>query len=67
VLENSVIGENCVVEEGAVVQESILWDGATVMRDTMLVRCVVGRDCKVKSNVAIFDGVIVDAKPRTRK
>jgi NDP-sugar pyrophosphorylase family protein len=67
VLENSVIGENCVVEEGAVVQESILWDGATVMRDTMLVRCVVGRDCKVKSNVAIFDGVIVDARQRARK
>jgi ADP-glucose pyrophosphorylase len=41
-----------------------LWDGAVVMRDTMLVRCVVGRECKVKSNVAIFDGVIVDAQPR---
>jgi len=25
---------------------------------------VVGRECKVKSNVAIFDGVIVDAQPR---
>jgi len=52
------------VEKGAVVQESILWDGAVVMRDTMLVRCVVGHGCKVKSNVAIFDGVIVDANPR---
>jgi len=64
VLENCVLGENCVVEKGAVVQESILWDGAVVMRDTMLVRCVVGHGCKVKSNVAIFDGVIVDANPR---
>jgi len=60
VLENSVIGENCVIEEGASVEQSILWDEATVMRDTMLVRCVVGKGCRVKSNVAVFDGVIVE-------
>lgn len=60
VLENSVIGENSVIEEGAIIQESILWNEAVVMRDTMLVRCVVGQGCRVKSNVAIFDGVIVD-------
>ncbi|MCW5935487.1 MAG: NDP-sugar synthase [Fimbriimonadia bacterium] len=60
VLENSVIGENCVIEKGAVVQESILWDRAVVMQDTMLVRCVVGSGCRVKSNVAVFDGVIVE-------
>jgi Nucleoside-diphosphate-sugar pyrophosphorylase involved in lipopolysaccharide biosynthesis/translation initiation factor 2B, gamma/epsilon subunits (eIF-2Bgamma/eIF-2Bepsilon) len=60
VLENTVLGNGCAVERGAVVKESILWDGATAMRDTWLERCVVGRDCKVKTNAAIFDGVIVD-------
>ncbi|HSV74663.1 MAG TPA: NDP-sugar synthase [Chthonomonadales bacterium] len=60
VLENSVIGNGCAVERGAVVRQSILWDGAVVMRDTWLERCVVGRGCSVKSSAAIFDGVIVD-------
>ncbi len=60
VLENSVLGDNCVVEEDAVVQNSILWAGARVMEQTMLERCVVGTGCQVKSNAAVFDGVIVD-------
>lgn len=60
VLENTVIGDNCSVEEGATVQDSILWEGATVMRHTHLERCVVGKDCKVKTDAAIFDGIIVN-------
>ena len=60
VLENTVIGNNCQVEEGATVQDSILWEGATVMRHTHLERCVVGKDCKVKTDAAIFDGIIVN-------
>jgi len=59
VLENTVIGNGCWVEEGAVVEDSILWDKAIVMRGTHLERCVVGMDCHVKTNVAIFDGIIV--------
>ena len=60
VLENSVLGDNCIVEEEAVVRDSILWEGARVMRHTMLERCVVGTGCQVKSNAAVFDGLIVD-------
>ena len=60
VLENTVLGNGCAVERGAVVQQSILWDGAVAMRDTWLERCVVGEGCHVKTNAAIFDGVIVN-------
>lgn len=60
VLENTVIGSGCAVEEGATVRDSILWDGAVVMRNTHIERCVVGRDCHVKTNAAIFDGIIVN-------
>ncbi|MCL6519710.1 MAG: NDP-sugar synthase [Armatimonadetes bacterium] len=60
VLENSVLGDNCVVEQEAAVKESILWEGARVMQNTILERCVVGKGCQVKSNAAVFDGVIVD-------
>lgn len=59
-LEYSILGDNCVLEEGAVVKQSILWNGATVMRNTILERCVVGEKCSVKSSAAVFDGVIVD-------
>jgi NDP-sugar pyrophosphorylase family protein len=63
VLEDSVLGPNCIVERGAIVRRSILWEGAVVMRDTILDRCVVGAGCKVKSNAAVFDGVIVSPTP----
>ena len=59
-LEYSVLGDNCVLEKGACVKASILWHGASVMKDTMLERCVVGAGCRVQSNAAVFDGVIVD-------
>ncbi|MCX6345135.1 MAG: NDP-sugar synthase [Armatimonadetes bacterium] len=59
-LEYSILADDCVIEEGAVVKQSILWHGATVMRNTMLERCVVGEKCSVKSSAAVFDGVIVD-------
>jgi NDP-sugar pyrophosphorylase family protein len=67
VLEHSVIGEGCVVETGATVRETILWAGAVVMRGTHLERCVVGHRCHVKSNAAVFDGVIVDPIRRAAK
>jgi mannose-1-phosphate guanylyltransferase/phosphomannomutase len=68
VLEYSVLADGCVIEEGATVKQSILWHGACVMGDTMLERCVVGTGCRVKSNAAVFDGVIVDpgdGRPRS--
>lgn len=59
-LEYSILGDDCVLEEGSAVKQSVLWQGATVMRKTMLERCVVGDKVSVKSSAAVFDGVIVD-------
>ena len=59
-LEYSVLGDNCVLEKGSVVKQSVLWEGACVMWNTVLERCVVGDHCSVKSSAAVFDGVIVD-------
>lgn len=58
--EYSVLGDGCVLEKNSVVRKSILWNGAQVMQDTVLERCIVGDNCRVKSNAAVFDGVIVD-------
>jgi mannose-1-phosphate guanylyltransferase/phosphomannomutase len=65
VKEYSILADNCVIEEGATVKQSILWPGAMVMQNTMLERCVIGTECRVKSNAAVFDGVIVDPGDRT--
>jgi NDP-sugar pyrophosphorylase family protein len=66
-LENTIIGNNCVVEKGATLKETILWDGAVVLKGTHLERCVVGNNCHVSSNAAIFDGIIVDPARRNSK
>ena len=69
ILENTVVGEGCVVESGAVVSRSVLWEGARVESNTTLHRCVVGSHCTVSSNAAIFDGVLVPPGtngPKTR-
>ncbi|MCC6444932.1 MAG: NDP-sugar synthase [Armatimonadetes bacterium] len=60
VLEDSILGDNCIVENNAVVSRSILWEGARVMRNTMIEGCVVGTGCQVKTNAAVFNGVIID-------
>jgi len=59
ILQGTVLGDGCVIEEGAVVNESILWRGAKVDKNTVLENCIVGEGCEVYSNAAIFDGVIV--------
>jgi Nucleoside-diphosphate-sugar pyrophosphorylase involved in lipopolysaccharide biosynthesis/translation initiation factor 2B, gamma/epsilon subunits (eIF-2Bgamma/eIF-2Bepsilon) len=35
------IGERCFVEAGAVIEDSILWDDATIRNDAILQGCVV--------------------------
>ncbi len=59
VLANTVLGNGCIVGENATVADSILWEGAEVMAGTHIERCVVGQDCHVQTNAAIFDGIIV--------
>jgi mannose-1-phosphate guanylyltransferase/phosphomannomutase len=59
VVDNSVLGDYCVLHRGASLRKSILWDGATVGESTWLERCVVGHGCHVSSNAAVFNGVVM--------
>src|SRR5262249_13553413 len=65
VLEKTVLGDRWAVGSGGVVKQSIRWDAGAVWRDPWTELCVVGRDCRVKTNAAISDGVIV-APPAKR-
>jgi mannose-1-phosphate guanylyltransferase/phosphomannomutase len=63
ILEKSVLGEACRIAEGAVISHSILWARSQVEPHTHLYRSIVGFDCKVSSNAAIFDGTVVSPYP----
>jgi NDP-sugar pyrophosphorylase family protein len=60
VADYTVCGEDCIIEEGATVINSILWPRAVVKAGTHLENCVVGGGVMVKSSHAIFNGLIVD-------
>ena len=60
---HSVLGEGCVIGAGAVISQSILWARSQIEPETHLHRCIVGFDCKVYSNAAIFEGTIVSPYP----
>jgi len=64
ILENTVIGDGCVIEPNVTLKDTILWAGARVSEGTHLERCVVGTNAQVQSNVAIFDANIVDPTRR---
>jgi len=63
-LENTVIGDGCVIEANVTLKDTILWAGAHISAGTHLERCVVGTNAQVQSNVAIFDANIVDPTRR---
>lgn len=62
--QDVIIGDGCVIETGVTLCETILWAGARVSAGTHLERCVVGANAQVASNVAIFNGVIVNPNRR---
>ncbi len=58
--DKTIIADNCRIEAGATVNASILWEGATVLANTHIERCIVGQNTTVGTNHAIFDGIIAD-------
>lgn len=57
--DKSVLSNDCVIGAGATVSHSILWSRSRVEPGTHLEGCIVGFDCHVYSNAAIFHGTIV--------
>ena len=58
-IENSVIGANCVIGEGAVVNRSVLWDGVEVGARARLNECIVGRNARIKEEAFCAEGVVI--------
>jgi mannose-1-phosphate guanylyltransferase/phosphomannomutase len=60
-ITNSIIGQNCHIEEGAIIETSVLWDnvrvgrGAYISNDVACHNVVIGRRATIDENVFIGD------------
>ncbi len=55
----SVLGNDCVIGDGAVIRNSILWSKSTVGKYAELSSCVIGKGCIVGDEANISDNVFV--------
>jgi mannose-1-phosphate guanylyltransferase/phosphomannomutase len=58
-LSNSVIGDDCVVEEGAAISDSVLWSDVRIGAAATLTENVVGRGSEVKARARLSEGALV--------
>ncbi len=58
----SVIGRHCHVEEGAMVQDSIVWADTRISQEAVVRRSILGRHCHVGRNASVEDGVVLGDK-----
>ncbi len=59
---NSVLGENVVVEEGAVVENSVIWNGTKIGSNAKISGAVIGLECSVGKNVSVADSSVIGDK-----
>ena len=57
--EYTVLGSNVVVKEGSFLHRSIIYDNAYIGPSSHLRGCVIGKNCDLKSNVRVEEGVVI--------
>ncbi len=55
----NVVGENCLIEENATVEDSILWNRVTVERGARVHQCVLADDVRIPADAVIERAVVV--------
>jgi len=61
-IENSVIGRNCKIEEGAQIIDSVIWAGNTLDSASQVEGAILGKGCYVGRNVTLRPGVVLGDK-----
>ena len=56
----SVLGRNCVVEEGASICGSIIWPDTHIGREAQITDTIMGASCRIERNAAVTHGVLGD-------
>ena len=61
-IENSVIGKNCKIEEGAHIIDSVIWPGTTLDAGSRVEGAILGRGCYVGRSVSVRPGAVLGDK-----
>lgn len=55
------IGSRCRIEEGAVIEDAVLWRGTTVESGAVVRGCILGDNCVVRAGATVQPGSVVGA------
>jgi phosphomannomutase/NDP-sugar pyrophosphorylase family protein len=55
------VGSRCRIEEGAVIEDAILWRGTTVESGAVVRGCILGDNCVVRAGATVQPGSVVGA------
>mgnify|MGYP000579576244 CR=1 FL=1 len=61
-ITQSVIGDYCIIEDGAIINNSIIWSKTTIGKSAELSSCVVGKWCNIGDNARINENVFISDK-----
>jgi NDP-sugar pyrophosphorylase family protein len=61
-IENSVLGEDCRVEEGALIKDSVIWSGTRICKNARVERALLGRQCHVGEGSRLRPGTVLGDK-----
>jgi NDP-sugar pyrophosphorylase family protein len=61
-IENSVLGADCRIEEGALIKDSVVWSGTRIRPHARIERSIVGRQCHVGEGTRLRPGVVLGDK-----
>ncbi len=62
VIENSVLGEDCRVEEGALIRNSVIWSGTRIRPHAQIQRSILGRQCHIGEGAHLRPGTVLGDK-----
>ncbi len=62
VIENSVLGEDCRVEEGAMIKGSVVWSGTRILPNARIERAIIGRQCHIGEGARLSPGTVLGDK-----
>ncbi len=61
-IENSVIGKNCKIDEGAHIVDSVIWSGNTIDADARITKSIIGKGCYIGRSAVVRPGVVLGDK-----
>ncbi len=56
---SSIIGNNCIIKEGAQIRNSIIWDNVIIEKNAKLDGCIVASNTKIGMNAIVGPGNII--------